>query len=134
MSSKEQADTKCRLDKWLWAARFFKTRALAVEAVDGGKVHLNGHRAKPSKVVNTGDQLEIRRGQELFEISVVALSAKRGPASVAQQLYQESPASRERREAAAEDRRLLATSQPAPARRPDKKGRRLIHRFIRKGE
>lgn len=133
MTRQPSGDDRCRLDKWLWAARFFKTRPLAVEAVEGGKVHLNGQRVKPARAVRAGDRLSIRRGQELFEITVLALSTRRGPASVAQTLYQESETSRRRREAEAEQRRLLAAGMPQPARRPDKKARRQIHRFVRKG-
>ena len=133
MTRQPPGEDRCRLDKWLWAARFFKTRPLAVEAVEGGKVHLNGQRVKPSRAVKAGDRLSIRRGQESFEITVLALSTRRGPASVAQTLYQESEQSRQRREAEAEQRRLLAASTPQPSRRPDKKARRQIHRFVRKG-
>jgi ribosome-associated heat shock protein Hsp15 len=122
-----------RLDKWLWAARFFKTRALATEAINGGHVHLNGSRVKPSRTVKTGDQLEIRRGREHFEVTVVALSERRGPASEAAQLYLESEESRHKREQFAEQQRLTAASDMAPQRRPDKKARRQIIRFVGKG-
>ncbi len=121
-----------RLDKWLWAARFFKTRALATEAINGGHVHLNGHRPKPSRTLQTGDELTIRRGQEAFHVIVQALSDKRGPASVARQLYEETRESREKRERLAEERRLQAATVPHPVKRPDKKGRRKIIRFINK--
>lgn len=123
---------KVRLDKWLWAARFFKTRARATEAITGGHVHLNGLRPKPARPVQEGDELVIRKGQEEFRITVRALSGKRGPASVAQQLYEESEESRQRREALREQRRLQAAAAPQPSRRPDKKGRRKIIRFINK--
>lgn len=128
------ADTggKVRLDKWLWAARFFKTRALATEAINGGHVHLNGTRPKPSRPLQEGDELVIRKGQEEFRITVRELSARRGPASVAQQLYEEHQESLRKREAFREQRRLEAAAQPRPARRPDKKGRRKIIRFINK--
>ncbi len=122
---------RLRLDKWLWAARFFKTRALASEAVDGGKVHLNGARVKPAHAVRPGDRLEIRRGFDEFEVFVRALSDMRGPAALAQALYEETEASRARREADAERRRLLAAANPRPESRPDKKSRRRIVRFTR---
>lgn len=120
---------KVRLDKWLWSARFFKTRALATEAINGGHVHLNGSRPKPSRTLQVGDRLTIRRGHDEYEVEVLALSDKRGPASQAQLLYREEEASRQRREQLAEQRRLQAAAEPRPARRPDKKGRRQIIRF-----
>ena len=120
---------KVRLDKWLWAARFFKTRALATEAINGGHVQLNGHRPKPSRAVQVGDELLIVRGQERFQIEILALSDTRGPARVAQQLYQEDEASRQQREQQAELRRLEAATGIKDSGRPDKKGRRQIHRF-----
>ena len=120
---------RVRLDKWLWAARFFKTRTLAAAAVAGGKVHVNGQRAKPSHEPRVGDRLEITRGAEHYEIVVRGLSAKRDSASVAQQLYEETAASREIRARHAELHRLATLANPAPSKRPDKKSRRLIHRF-----
>lgn len=131
MAQNPQSD-KVRLDKWLWAARFFKTRALATEAISGGHVHLNGNRPKPSRTLQVGDALTIRKGQEEFEVVVRELSQKRGPASVAQQLYEESEESRQQREELREQRRLQAAAAPHPSRRPDKKGRRKIIRFINK--
>jgi ribosome-associated heat shock protein Hsp15 len=118
-----------RIDKWLWAARFFKTRSLASRAVAGGKVHLNNERIKPSKSVAVGDRLQIRRLEELFDVKVRALADKRGPAKVAQLLYEESAESIAAREQLRQDRRLLRQSSPAPQGRPDKRARRLIHRF-----
>ncbi len=123
---------KVRLDKWLWAARFFKTRALATEAINGGHVHLNGSRPKPSRTLAIGDELSIRKGQEAFDITVLLLADKRGPASIAQQLYEEDEASRHKREQLSEQRRLETAAQPRRERRPDKKGRRQIIRFINK--
>ncbi len=121
-----------RLDKWLWAARFYKTRALATEAINGGHVHLNGGRPKPSRAVQPGDGLEIRRGPETYQITVEALSSRRGPAPEAQKLYHESEESYQRRQQEREQRRLEAAAQPQVARRPDKQGRRKIIRFINK--
>lgn len=123
--------SKVRLDKWLWAARFFKTRALATEAINGGHIHLNGTRPKPSRALQAGDELEIVKGQERFHIQVLGLSERRGPASVAQQLYQENEESRLQRLELAEQRRLQASFSPRAAGRPDKKGRRQIHRFLK---
>ncbi|HEX7029797.1 MAG TPA: S4 domain-containing protein [Gammaproteobacteria bacterium] len=120
---------KIRLDKWLWAARFFKTRALAQEAVSGGKVHLNGERVKPARHVEAGDRLEITKGEQRFTVQVEALSDKRGPAKVAETLYAETEESRKRREEAAAMRRLVRQSAPHPDRKPDKKQRRHIIRF-----
>jgi len=120
---------RVRLDKWLWCARFFKTRSLATAAVSGGKVHVNGARVKAAHEVRIGDQLEITRGSERYVVVVRGLSLKRGSALTAQQLYEETAASRETRARHAELRKLAALASPAPARRPDKKSRRLIHRF-----
>lgn len=125
----ETAHGKLRLDKWLWVARFFKTRALATAAVSGGKVHLNGARAKPAHAVGIGDRLVITRGVERFEVCVQGLSGTRGPASVAQELYEETTASRARRAADALQRKLLNQQMARPAQRPDKKQRRRIIRF-----
>jgi ribosome-associated heat shock protein Hsp15 len=118
-----------RLDKWLWAARFFKTRGLASEAIDGGHVHLNGTRPKPAKTVRIGDRLTIRKAGDEFELVVRLLSDKRGPAAVAQTLYEETEASRAGRAARAEERSLHADHGPRPEKRPDKRDRRRIIRF-----
>ncbi|MDE2459938.1 MAG: RNA-binding protein [Gammaproteobacteria bacterium] len=126
----EQAES-VRLDKWLWAARFFKTRALASAAVAGGKVHVNSARVKPAHALHMGDTLAITRAGDRWEITVQGLAVKRGPASEAQRLYAESAASRELRARHAELRKLAAFASPASPRRPDKKSRRLIHRFKR---
>lgn len=122
-------NTSVRVDKWLWAARFFKTRSLAAKAVKGGKVHVNGHRAKASTGVHINDRLDITKGETAFEIDVLDLADKRGPASAAVQLYAETPASREVREQRAEERRIARISMPRPAIRPDKKQRRELRRF-----
>ncbi len=120
-----------RIDKWLWAARFFKTRALAREMVAGGKVHLEGHRVKPGREVKAGDHLSITRGEEVFEITVSVASNRRGSASEAKLLFNEEEASVVRREHVAQQRRLENSAQAAPARRPDKRERRQIIGFIR---
>jgi ribosome-associated heat shock protein Hsp15 len=113
-----------RLDIWLWAARFFKTRSLAKQAIEGGKVAVNDAPGKPSKAVHAGDRLAIRRGEESLVVDVVALSEKRGPAAAAQALYRETEASRTAREALREQRRMQGPA--APATKPDKRARRLI--------
>ncbi len=124
---------RVRIDKWLWAARFFKTRSLASEAVDGGKVHVNGERVKASRQVRAGDRLRIRRGIEEFELAIVALAEHRGPAVVAQALYEESDASVAKRRAVAEEKRQMAAALPRFGGRPDKKSRRDIVRMTRRG-
>jgi len=122
-------DSSTRLDKWLWAARFFKTRSVAREAVSGGKVHLNGNRAKPARPLNVGDELRIQRGEEEYTITVVELSIRRGPAVVARTLYEESEESRIKREQLAEQRKLEHQQHTMRERRPDKRQRRRIVRF-----
>jgi ribosome-associated heat shock protein Hsp15 len=115
-----------RLDVWLWAARFFKTRSLAKHAVETGKVEIGGQRAKPSRSVRVGDALVIARGEERYEITVLGLSEQRGPATAAQALYAESEASRQAREARLAARRAERAGYQAPESRPDKRARRLI--------
>jgi ribosome-associated heat shock protein Hsp15 len=118
-----------RLDKWLWAARFYKTRRLATEAATGGKIHVNGVRAKPGRSLKTGDELTIKRHAMQMVVIVTALSERRGPADVARQLYQETEHSRRRRSEAAAQQRLIRQQAPHPPGRPDKKARRDIARF-----
>lgn len=118
-----------RVDQWLWAARFFKTRSFAQRAIRGGKVDVNGHRCKPSRTVRPGDMLSITRGEENFEVEVLLLSTKRGPASVARTLYRETPESVTAREHRAAQRRLERAAEPRPARRPDKRQRRQLRRW-----
>jgi ribosome-associated heat shock protein Hsp15 len=117
-----------RLDKWLWAARFFKTRTLAVEAIEGGRVSLNGDRAKPAKELRIGDQLAIRRPPFEHVIIVKGLSDKRGPASVAAELYEETEESRARRTVLAAEMKSLP--QPRFKGRPTKKTRRDYERWL----
>ena len=125
-------DSSVRLDKWLWAARFFKTRSIAREAVSGGKVHLNGNRAKPGRSLNIGDELRIQRGEDEYTISIVELTVRRGPATIARTLYEESEENRTRREQLAEERKLEHQKSAARVRRPDKRERRKIVRFKNK--
>ncbi|MGH6914024.1 MAG: RNA-binding S4 domain-containing protein [Gemmatimonadales bacterium] len=123
------ADSTVRLDRWLWAARFFKTRALAAAAVAGGKVHVNGARVKPAKPVQVGDLVRVRAGPYEWLVTVRGISERRGPARVAQTLYEESPEGRATRERLAEQLRIA----PAPAYRgkgrPTKRERRAIERL-----
>jgi ribosome-associated heat shock protein Hsp15 len=129
MDEDDRDDGRVRLDKWLWAARFFKTRSLAAQAVDGGRVKVNGVRVKPARELKVGDELSIHVGELEWMISVKELSVRRGPATVARTLYDERPESVGRREAAAAARR----ERPEPALglhgRPTKRDRRQIRRF-----
>jgi ribosome-associated heat shock protein Hsp15 len=125
-------DSSVRLDKWLWAARFFKTRSIAREAVSGGKVHLNGNRAKPGRTLNIGDELRIQRGEDEYTITIIELTIRRGPAAIARTLYEESEESRTRREQLAEKRKLEHQNSATRVRRPDKRERRKIVRFKNK--
>jgi ribosome-associated heat shock protein Hsp15 len=115
-----------RLDLWLWAARFYKTRSLAKQAIETGKVDVDGQRAKAARSVHIGDPLRIARGEEHFEVQVRGLSEKRGPASVAQALYVESKTSRASREAARATRAAERAGYQAPDTKPDKRARKLI--------
>jgi len=119
-----------RIDKWLWAARFFKTRKLASEAVSGGHVHINGIRVKPARAVNIGDEVIITKGIYKFTVEVLAVSDKRGSALIAQQLYSETEQSQKAREMTA--LQYKNQTQPAPAKRPDKRERGKIIRFKNK--
>ncbi|QEH46410.1 ribosome-associated heat shock protein Hsp15 [Aggregatibacter actinomycetemcomitans] len=118
-----------RLDKWLWAARFYKTRTLAKEMIDGGKVHYNGQRSKPNKIVEVGATLKLRQGSEEREITVLALSTQRRGAAEAQLLYRETEQSVANREKLAMARKMNALSMLHPDRRPDKKERRDLLKF-----
>ena len=118
-----------RIDKWLWAARFFKTRELASKACEMGRIDSNGMRAKPAREVRVGDMLRINNGSAEFEIEVLALSRQRGSASVAQTMVRETEDSIELRRKAAEERRLIGPIATIPAGRPTKRDRRLIHSF-----
>jgi ribosome-associated heat shock protein Hsp15 len=118
-----------RLDKWLWAARFYKSRALAREMIDGGKVHYNGQRTKPSKIVEVGATITLRQGSDQRTIQILAISEQRRTATEAQQLYQETSDSIAKREAIAQARKLNALTMPHPDRKPDKKERRDLIKF-----
>jgi len=119
-----------RLDKWLWAARFYKTRPLARKAIEGGKVKVEGSRAKPGKTVQIGQRMDIRAGLNSFEITVLDLAEKRGPASVARTLYEETEESKIRREKDAKERRAAAAAEPDFGGRPDKYQRRRIRKLL----
>ena len=118
-----------RLDKWLWAARFYKTRSLATDAVDGGKVKLNGSAAKPAKAVKPGDRLQLRIGEQDWELLVQGLNEQRRPAAEARLLYQETPQSEQRRALAVELRKLAPMPSPDQKGRPTKRDRRQMSRF-----
>lgn len=122
----QPAPAGVRLDVWLWAARFFKTRALAKQAIEGGKVEVQGQGAKASRLLKAGEQLRVRRGEDQFEIEVKGLSEKRGSAAVALALYAESESSRESRLRLAAERRAASAGYRPPATKPDKRARRLI--------
>jgi ribosome-associated heat shock protein Hsp15 len=129
MGDREEGPDKVRLDKWLWAARFFKTRALAAEAVEGGKVQLNGDRPKRARPLQVGDELRIRLGPYQHIVAVRALSDRRGPATQAAALYQETEASRRAREALAIQLKSLHSLFGPEKGRPTKKDRREIERL-----
>ncbi|MGE5492501.1 MAG: RNA-binding S4 domain-containing protein [Actinomycetota bacterium] len=118
-----------RLDKWLWAARFFKTRSIASDAVDGGKVKVNGANAKPAKDVKVGDRLLIRAGEQDWEVVIQGLNEQRRPASEAQLLYRETPESIERRTKAAELKKMAPMPGAEEKGRPTKRDRRQLDRF-----
>ena len=126
MTDNQNSVPAVRLDVWLWASRFFKTRSLAKQAVETGKVEIDGQRAKAARAVRVGDALRIARGEELFEVAVLALSDMRGPASTAQALYEESEASRLARAQVRAQRAAERSGYQAPATKPDKRARRLI--------
>lgn len=131
MSHREQDDNSVsvRLDKWLWAARLFKTRALAREMVQAGKVHYNGQRAKPGRSVELGAMIKVPAGWDIKELKVLGLSEKRLGAALAQALYEETTESVDKREANQVARKLNAFHNPHPESRPDKKQRRQIIKF-----
>jgi ribosome-associated heat shock protein Hsp15 len=121
--------TKVRLDRWLWAARFFKTRAQAKTAIEGGKVQLEGHNGKPSKEVCVGQQIVVRRNDELFEVEVTGLAERRGSATIAAMLYQETAESASRRAADQAQRKMERAGLRIPSTRPDKHARRALQKM-----
>jgi ribosome-associated heat shock protein Hsp15 len=131
---RDQQGIKVRLDKWLWAARFFKTRSMAAQAVNGGKVHSNAKRVKAAKIVQVGDELTIKRGDYVYTVVVNGLIDKRRSAAEAVALYSETPESIRAREALSEQNRLLRAinGNSGPLKRPTKRDRRLIINFTRK--
>ncbi|ORM73488.1 heat-shock protein [Pantoea wallisii] len=131
---KEKISEGVRLDKWLWAARFYKTRALAREMIEGGKVHYNGQRSKPGKPVELQAELTLRQGNDERTVIITAISDQRRPASEARQMYAETDASIEKREKTALARKMNALTMPHPDRRPDKKERRDLMKFKLSGD
>ncbi len=125
----DETSTVVRLDKWLWAARFFKTRALARDAVQAGKVHYNGQRSKPGKAVELGAVLRIPAGYDIKEIEILELFDKRRAAPLAQKMYRETAPSMLKRQQNAEARKAQAFHNPRPEQRPDKKQRRELIKF-----
>jgi ribosome-associated heat shock protein Hsp15 len=130
MATDDKADNQ-RLDKWLWHARFYKTRSLATAAINGGKVHLNAERIKPAHQVRVGDRLSLSLQGMVAEFEVLGLPRRRGPAAEAQAAYLETPASAERRTRLVEQLRLAQVSRPRSEGRPDKRDRRLLMRLQR---
>lgn len=131
---KEKTAEGVRLDKWLWAARFYKTRAVAREMVEGGKVHYNGQRSKPSKLVELNAVLTLRQGNDERTVTVLGITEQRRPAAEATQLYEETAESIAKREKVALARKMNALTMPHPDRRPDKKERRDLMKFKHGGE
>jgi len=129
----DEQDEPVRIDKWLWAARFFKTRALAAEAVGGGKVEIRGERAKPSRIVRAGDTITVRRGPYEWIVIVKNVARLRGPAAQAQLLYDETEESLRQRQTAAAQLQLERPPEFAAPGRPTKRDRRAISRFTRRG-
>ena len=128
-STKPSSAEQVRLDKWLWVARFYKTRSIAREMIDGGKVHYNGQRSKPGKIVELGAMIKVRQGNDERIIEVLEISNQRKGAPEAQLLYRETVESLEQREKMAMARKMNALTMPHPDRRPDKKERRTLLKF-----
>ena len=121
-----------RIDKWLWTSRFFKTRSLATQAVNGGKVHLNGQRVKAGRMVKIGNTLSIQKSSDLYEIIILGISQTRRPAKEACLLYEESEQSRLKREREHEIKKLASATRPVPRRKPDKREREQLRNFKQK--
>ncbi|MEX2151205.1 MAG: RNA-binding S4 domain-containing protein [Steroidobacteraceae bacterium] len=128
-SRNSAAESRHRVDRWLWFARFFRSRSLATAAVSGGKVHVNGERVKPSRDLAPGDLLDITQGPDLLTVRVLALPLRRGPATEAAACYEETADSRTRRDALRLDRKRARMLHVAPPARPDKRGRRAIRQL-----
>ncbi len=128
------ASESVRLDRWLWAARFFKTRRLATEAIQAGKVTIDGAKGKPARALKPGQRLQIRKGPMRFEVDVQALADQRGPASIAETLYRETDESIAQRERQRTEWQVAKAAQPRPAHRPDRRDRRRLSDFKRGGE
>lgn len=126
MNQQSNVLERVRLDRWLWAARFFKSRAMAKSAVEGGKVEIDGQRAKPAKEIAVGQRILVRRGEELFDVEVIALADKRGSASIAVTLYAETTASQEQRAADVARRKMERAGLKVPEKRPEKRARRAL--------
>lgn len=122
-------DDNIRIDKWLWTSRFFKTRALATEAVNGGKAHLNGQRVKAGRMVKVGDVLSIQKNTDAYEVTILAINKTRRPAKEACLSYQESEQSRLKREKEQGMKKLVSATRPMPQRKPDKREREQLRRF-----
>lgn len=125
-------DQSIRIDKWLWNSRFFKTRSLASDAVNGGKVHINGQRVKAGRLVKVGDVLAIQKDSSLFEVTVTGINKTRRPAKEARLTYEESEASRMRREQEQQIKKLASASRPVPQRKPGKREREQLRQFKQK--
>jgi len=128
-NERSDTHTKIRLDKWLWAARFYKTRSIAKDMIDGGKVHYEGHRVKASKEVSLGAQIRLRQGFDEKTVVVLSLSDRRGNASIAATLYEETQESIEKRQLASAQRKAMNAAAPGTESRPNKKQRRQINQF-----
>ena len=125
-------DESLRIDKWLWTSRFFKTRPLASEAVNGGKVHLNGQRVKAGRLVKTGDTLSIQKSSVLYEVTITAINKTRRPAKEALLTYKESEQSQLKREQEQEIKKLASATRPVPRRKPGKREREQLRQFKQK--
>ena len=120
---------RLRVDKWLWAARFYKTRSIAKTAIEGGKVHLDGQRVKVSREISIGERLTVKQGWDEREVVVIALSDQRGPAPIAQTLYEETPESIERREREAQARKAAGGATARPTQKPGKHERKALEKL-----
>lgn len=123
------ANDEIRLDKWLWTSRFFKTRSLASDAVNGGKVHLNGQRVKAGRPVKTGDVLSIQKDSDLYEVTITGINKTRRPAKEASLTYEESESSRSKREQEQQIKKLASATRPMPKRKPGKREREQLRNY-----